>query len=576
MPTRLRLGILGSCVSRDMAALHRECSVIVYVARQSLVSAVSPAAGVEPGELASAFQRRMLESDLASTGLDLLEQHARELDLVVIDLVDERLGLVPLPDGGYVTDSQELKTSGTKSQLSVAGDDIEFGTDVHFRLWSEAAQRVVDRLRRAELLDRTVVLRTPFADHTNDGVSVAPFMGRDARAWDALYDRYFARLHELGLTVAALPHELATSDPAHRWGPAPYHYNPDAYAWLMSAARRSRQLDDEPVDGPLARRHVRMPLSLPVAGITNPATAGTVRFPVALSTDERRWRLRVRNHDERTGRSSRGRVEVTGLWFGSDAGDGAFASEPTRLMGARTVPSGGRELVTPWFDRPLSAGQWLISLGWIAESNRSVVVSLVDTHRTADPADAGRVAPSTVSASRYAPLSWAIELEVPETVPVLVGWGDERLLSSTAGAEIASSPLSRAASAMGGVPVHVVQPGTALGLWLGYRSQWAEARLPYPATAVYHAMGMRDVLSGSSADELRTMYAESLERTHRAWGDAVIAVLLDEAAAVHSDVARDVNRWLLETHPGPVVRLSAGNFECVRGELPAGPRAVGA
>ncbi|MBC9821927.1 DUF6270 domain-containing protein [Terrabacter sp. MAHUQ-38] len=571
MPTALRLGVLGSCVSRDMAALHRECAVVLYVARQSFISAVSPGVSVAPGAgLTSPFQQRMLESDLGSTGLELLQRHAPELDLLVIDLVDERLGVVPLAGGSYVTDSQELKESGTKDLLEVVGDDLELGTPEHFRRWCGAAGRVVDVLRRTGLLERTVVLRVPFAQTTADGSPVAAFMGRSALEWDELYAPYYEHLQHLGLPVVALPRALAVSDSAHRWGPAPYHYNPEAYGWLLDAARRAVRVHDDPVLAPLPRSHVRMPLSVPVVGIANPATAGSIRFPVELAADVRRWRLRVRNLDQRTGRSLAGRVDLTGLWLGVDAGNGALAAQPVRLMSARTLPSGGRELVTAWFDRPLAAGRWSLSAGWRAETARAVVVSLADTYRSPDPDAAGESGAEGFSASRYTPLTWALELEVPETVPVVVGWGDERLLSRDPGAELSSSPVSRAAHDIAGVPVHVVHPGTGLALWNGYSSQWSDAALPEPAHEVFHAMGTRDVLAGTPVEQLRTMFTDTLAKVRRGWGPHVTAVLVDDGTIsepTHAESARAFNRWLLDTHPGPVARIRDGAFERVRPAL---------
>ena len=568
MSAPLRLGILGSCVSRDMAALHRECSVVLYIARQSFVSAVSPGIGAVPGPgLASRFQQRMLESDLASTGLDLLEQHAAELDLLVVDLIDERLGVVPLAGGSYVTDSQELKESGTKDLLEAVGDDLELGSPEHFRLWSEAASRVVEHLHRTGLAERTVVLRAPFAETTADGSVVAPFMGRPAHEWDQAYAPYYALLQRLGLPVVSLPPSLAKSDAAHRWGPAPYHYGADAYSWLLDAARRAARVEDDPVPAPLPRRHVPMPLSVPVAGISNPATAGTVRFPVELSAEVPRWRLRVRNVDQRTGRSMTGRVDLTGLWFGVDAGEGALAAPPTRLMAARALPAGGRELVTPWFDRPPTTGRWSLSVGWRAETARAVVVSLADTYRSAEPAAADQTSAEGFRSSRYTPLGWILEVEVSATTPAVVGWGDERLLSGTPGAELSDSPVSRAARAVHGIPVHVVYPGTGLALWQQHRSQWSDAALDIPAHEVFHAMGARDLLTGATSEELQHLFTDSLDRVCLAWGHEVTAVLLDDRGVTQApgrEAARDFNRWLVESYPGPVARLHRGSFDRVR------------
>ena len=218
----------------------------------------------------------MVVSDLRSTALDLLEAHAPDLDVLVIDLIDERLGVVPLAEGAFATDSQELKESGIKDLLRPSTDDVELGTAEHFRLWSAAARVAHARLERAGLLDRSVVLRVPFASRTRDGLTVPPFMQRQAADWDDAYRPYYAFLAELGLPVVELRPHLALGDSDHRWGLSPYHFVPEAYAWLLDELRRVVGLDEtQEWDESTVRKHVRVPLSLPVAGIQNPATAGT-------------------------------------------------------------------------------------------------------------------------------------------------------------------------------------------------------------------------------------------------------------------------------------------------------------
>ncbi len=287
----------------------------------------------------------MVASDVASAGLDLLELHAADLDALVLDLVDERLGVVPLTGGSFVTDSQELKESGVKNDLSPVVDDLELGTDEHLRRWRSAARAAIKRLDSAGLTGRTVVLRVPFASQTRDGHQVPQYMQRSAADWNDLYRPYYAFIEELGLPVVTLPAELALTDAGHRWGISPYHYVPEAYAWLMAEVRRAVAVGRG--DGEAGQKTVRVPLSVPVVGIGDRATAGTIRAPLPLNVHIARWRLHVRGLDQRTDRIGTSDIEISGLWVGRQNQSGAFTSAPRRLMGRRRIPRGRRGLVDP-------------------------------------------------------------------------------------------------------------------------------------------------------------------------------------------------------------------------------------
>ncbi len=148
---------------------------------------------------------------------------------MLFDLVDERDGVYEITPGRFVTNTAELRRSGW-----LPGRDarlVSFGTDEHFALWRAAAARVRDVASQVRVLDRTVLLGTPFADYCDDGVPVAPHASIPATIWNERYLRYFDYARELGFRVIELPAALSTSTQTHTWGPAPYHYVDDAYRW---------------------------------------------------------------------------------------------------------------------------------------------------------------------------------------------------------------------------------------------------------------------------------------------------------------------------------------------------------
>src|SRR5690606_3435896 len=98
-------------VSRDTFELldTSRYSLLAYVARQSLISALGPATplAVPLAEL-SPFQRRMVEGDIGSDLRSRLAAAARNTDLLLWDLTDERLGIYRMPDGGFVTRTPDV------------------------------------------------------------------------------------------------------------------------------------------------------------------------------------------------------------------------------------------------------------------------------------------------------------------------------------------------------------------------------------------------------------------------------------------------------------------------------------
>lgn len=229
--------IWGSCVSRDtFGFLPENFSLQRYVARQSLISAGTNASAVRSQltEPPSAFQSRMIRGDLAGDLYTALHQHARETDVVLIDLVDERGGVIQF-DQGYATKLSEFWGAGGRD-ASRGATQIPFGTDEHFAHWEKEAQRFIGELLAAELLPRTLVLNAPWASQFDTGEPLEiPGWMKDPATANREYERYVDVLREAGLQVVELPAELAKTSKDHKWGPSPFHYQDAAYEFFSDA-----------------------------------------------------------------------------------------------------------------------------------------------------------------------------------------------------------------------------------------------------------------------------------------------------------------------------------------------------
>ncbi|MHA7221479.1 DUF6270 domain-containing protein [Arthrobacter sp. RHLT1-20] len=233
------LMIYGSCVSRDaFPLLGSDFKLLSYVARQSMISAISkPTMLLEGADLASAFQNRSLAGDIRSNMLQLLRRHSSEIDVLVIDLTDERLGVIQLPDGSYVTRSQELASSERLGGVQGRIRYIDVLTERHWTLWENAATRLLNAVTALGLRERTIVLNTPWAELTDTGGPIPDFRGLDTAEVNGYLGECCAHIRSLGYKVLDMPQELAYSSNQHRWGAAPYHLCEPARQWIAAQIR---------------------------------------------------------------------------------------------------------------------------------------------------------------------------------------------------------------------------------------------------------------------------------------------------------------------------------------------------
>ncbi|HJE51153.1 MAG TPA: DUF6270 domain-containing protein [Tessaracoccus flavescens] len=223
--------IWGSCVSRDtFEFLPDSFELLGYVARQSWLSAGSRA-DVAIGELESKFQRKMTEGDLAGNALSRLSDNAGDIDLLLLDLCDERLGVVLLEGDAVVTRSVEKMTSGIQDQLDEAGHVLALGDPGHFERWRTAAARVRDELEAAGLLSKSLVLAVEWALMDSEAEPTPTSFGKSAFDMNQRFEAYYAELEALGFTLVNTGPTLADAD--HKWGRAAFHYHETTYEELV-------------------------------------------------------------------------------------------------------------------------------------------------------------------------------------------------------------------------------------------------------------------------------------------------------------------------------------------------------
>lgn len=240
----MRLGIFGSCVTRDLfedPALRP--ALVRYASRSSLVSAVAAPVALDIARvrLDSAFQRRCVIEDFGKSFLAELERD--RLDWLVVDLIDERFDVLRTP-ASYVTCSSAYRSAGLED-----GDGFERVrrlTGEAATLVEEAAREFAARVTAVLPAERVIVHRARWMTHYRDGGQVhafpadrADFACHHNAALDHAYDVLERHLGGRAATID-LPRDHV-ADARHRWGLEPYHYE-DAYN--AAALERLRALVD--------------------------------------------------------------------------------------------------------------------------------------------------------------------------------------------------------------------------------------------------------------------------------------------------------------------------------------------
>lgn len=240
---RRTVAIWGSCVTRDAFAVADRAEqlaeflpLVYYGARSSWISQDSrpyPAAEADLGGL-SGFGLRMVEEDLAKTVIDRLVEHRP--DLVVLDLVDERLQLVRL-GRSWITGSDYVKRTELWARALAESDEVISMTQPkRQKLFAAAARRLTKRLV-TELPDTTFVLNeAPYTTEIANGTQLPEPQAGWARDLDAAQRPMMEVLAaEFGprLVRATPPPQVCLADPDHRWGITSYHYVNAYYHWLI-------------------------------------------------------------------------------------------------------------------------------------------------------------------------------------------------------------------------------------------------------------------------------------------------------------------------------------------------------
>ncbi|WP_163276207.1 DUF6270 domain-containing protein [Cellulomonas iranensis] len=236
-----RIAIIGSCVTRDAFRPQDsdEWEITAYYARSSLASAMSeiPFVGVDLDGIDSAFQRRIVQADLAKELPGFLA--VEDSDLILYDPVDERFDLLRDPVSGAVcTYSAELTRAASIPETERIGS----GSPEFMELWEAGWTRFVEALDRRGRRSALRVNAARWAVAVDDGSDLPdaypPGLVASSNAFlDRLYTRMRADLAPEQFIEPGQDELVACRN--HKWGLSPFHYVPAFYASLRAGLRSS-------------------------------------------------------------------------------------------------------------------------------------------------------------------------------------------------------------------------------------------------------------------------------------------------------------------------------------------------
>lgn len=232
----LRIGIFGSCVSRDAFSVDSstgdasvsQMGLSFYYARSNLAS-IGAAPFVENAvleKIASPFQRRQVLADMRKDVLSTLA--TADYDVLLIDFIDQRFKILGNGRDGWLTLSTEYARAAPRpnSTRVLSRDNPRLDS-----LWCDGLKKFHEAFCRNPSKTKVIINEAYWATEAL-GEPFSPELLREATIENLRLQRmYNAARETFGASAAAITyadHELL-ADPSHKWGLAPFHYVPAFY-----------------------------------------------------------------------------------------------------------------------------------------------------------------------------------------------------------------------------------------------------------------------------------------------------------------------------------------------------------
>lgn len=316
-----------------------------------------------------------------------------------------------------------------------------------------------------------------------------------------------------------------------------------------------------PVESAAASGNKMVPLVLTAGhgGTTYGQTSATVRYPMEWAAPIYRGRVHIRNINPRENQVFTGAVNFPqGLYVGDATTWDGTATNLTQVAAPFSTAENGGDWVSDVIEFDfLPDSKHILSASYVASAT---VVNNSGACWTAT----GQVAESTAGTwtqGAMAPFDIWIEVEVPESTPVVAVVGDSLSAGTSSTLPVHDSVMSQYMRKLGGLPIHYAHVGDSMNSYNGggaagsetyKKTRWAHLARP---DAVLFALGSNDMFGGNAS--LAT--CQSRFATTLAWAKSALSpnVYLstitprDAEIGAKEDIRRSYNVWLKgKTSPG--------------------------
>lgn len=460
--------------------------------------------------------------------------------------IDQRTStqVPPLVAEAIAADNAPAQAAAAAVTAEIAGRNLLDGDDPRVPQLTDAEEYThawADPRRRVSLYARPngeivapVGLETRYA-----GV---PMPEHVDYAWAALYDAARRRFGELVLGAD---------------GSVPQ--------WVLDRWVQRMNFTGTPVD--TGTRTTAVALTLSAGTNVDTATAVHVRWPFKIAPNVRRFRIHIRNHNDRASVAYPGALSVNGIWAGPHAvnSDGSlsgnWAATPTRISDAFATPANGGEYVTNWIEPSTfelaGSTDYLIALGYTGAAQNNHL-GMGGCWRSDYPADVASVNPANPLTRRQdSPLDVWMEVEVDGTVPISAYLGDSLTVGSGATLPVYDSYGAKHAMAHGAVPLIVAHHGSQMADWSNASAwKWQKyAGLDKPDSVLW-ALGGNDVSSGIDLPTAQARFNTlvPIVRDHLS-KNIYLANLMPRTNNATFNAARPAYNDWLDTLPGGAINV---------------------
>lgn len=251
MKSNIKINIWGSCVSRDIFELEENnfFKVGCYVGRNGIISSLMPPIDIANLSM-NGWENRMVLYDLEKKAYSNLERE--KSDFLLIDLIDERFGLLEIKSGvltTYITYSQVLKRSPVFKKIKeknpikvIDQDDIgDYLIEYYLKEYCEKIKAIYSPnqiiLNEAMPVKQYITLEGNIEDFNNtivdDGIDVTDKYRERLKKYYGIIEKNFGnQCHIIKMPDNTFGYE------GHKWGLASTHFTDQYYKYMLDEIKK--------------------------------------------------------------------------------------------------------------------------------------------------------------------------------------------------------------------------------------------------------------------------------------------------------------------------------------------------